>query len=167
MNPKRPWTVYSLTAGIAFWTVMAFGGSVGLASSPDGSAIGFDTAWLQDTPFSDYFLPGVILGLLGAGGAALTGLLVRGLRAPGRRGRRRGAPPAWQWFFALIVVLGHFGWIAGEVVLMWTVVSTLPSDRRTFFYGFWWVFGVLSTANLLLVLSRPIRRILGGPAEDR
>lgn len=161
MNAKRPWTVYSLTAGIAFWTVMAFGGSVGLASSPDGSAMGFDTAWLQDTPFSDYLLPGVILGLLGVGGAAATGLLVRGLRAPGRRGRRRGAPSAWQWYFALIVVLGQFGWIAGEVVLMWTVVSTLPPDQRTFFYGFWWVFGVLSTANLLLALAPSTRRILG------
>ncbi|MBB0995523.1 hypothetical protein G6024_00075 [Dietzia maris] len=161
MRTRRPWATYSLTAGIAFWTVMAFGGSVGLASSPDGSAMGFDTAWLRGTPFSDYLLPGLLLGLLGVAGAMLTALLVRGLRAPGRRGRRQGAPSAWQWYFALIVVLGQFGWIAGEVVLMWTVVSTLPSDQRTFFYGFWWVFGVLSTANLLLALAPSTRRILG------
>lgn len=167
MKTRRPWAAYSLTAGIAFWTVMAFGGSVGLASAADGSAVGFDTAWLQDTPFGDYFLPGVILGLLGVGGAGLTALLVRGLRAPSRRARRRGGPSSLQWYYALVVALGQFGWIAGEIVLMWAVVSTLPPDQKTFFYGFWWVFGLLSTANLVLVCARPARRLLGGPTGQR
>lgn len=159
MKISTPWAAYVLTAGIGFWTVMAFGGSVGLASAPDGSAMGFDTAWLQDTPFSDYFLPGVILGLLGVGGAAATTMLIRGLRVR----RRAAAPSRWQWYFALVVALGQFGWIAGEIILMWAAATALPSDQRTFFYGFWWVFGLLSTANLFLVFAPPVRRTLGGP----
>ena len=160
MKARRPWSTYSLTAGIAFWTVMAFGGSVGLTSASDGSAMGFDTAWLRNTPFENYLLPGVVLGTLGVGGAALTALLIRAVRAHGRR----GAPSSWQWYFALIVALGHFGWIAGEIALMWDPVAGLPSHQKSFFYGFWWSFGVLSTANLLLVFSPSTRRILGGPA---
>ena len=163
MTSKRPWAAYSLTAGIAFWTAMAFGGSVGLSFSPDGSAMGFDTAWLKNTPFSDYLLPGVILGLLGVCGAVLTALLVRGLRTSSRRRRRRGGPSSWQWYFAVAVTLAQLGWMVGEIALMWTPVAALSSEQKTFFYGFWWVFGLLSVANLGLVFARPTRRILGGP----
>ncbi|GAA1053642.1 hypothetical protein GCM10009570_22310 [Dietzia natronolimnaea] len=149
-----------MVAGMGFWYVMAFVGSPGLMFAAEGPAMNFDTAWLRNTPFSDYVLPGVILGLLGVGGAVVTGLLVRGLRASGRR----GAPSNWQWYFAVIVALGHFGWIAGEIVLMWSPVTALPPNQKAFFDGFWWVFGLLSTANLLLVLSPAARQVLGGPA---
>lgn len=174
MRTRRPWATYSLTAGIAFWTVMAFGGSVGLASSPDGSAMTFDTAWLRGTPFSDYLLPGLLLGLLGVAGAMLTALLVRGLRARGRlvrglrargrRGKNRGGASAWQWYFAVAVTLAHLGWMAGEIALMWTPVAGLAVEQKTFFYGFWWGFGLLSVANLVLAFAPTTRRVLGGPA---
>ena len=160
MTLKRSWAARSLVAGMGFWSVMAFVGSAGLMFGAEGPAMNFDTAWLRNTPFSDYVLPGVILGLLGVGGAIATGLLVRSLRASGRR----GAPSSWQWYFAVILALGHFGWIAGEIVLMWSPVAALPPDQKAFFYGFWWVFGLLSTANLLLVLSPSARRVLRGPA---
>ncbi len=164
MRTRRPWATYSLTAGIAFWTVMAFGGSVGLASSPDGSAMTFDTAWLRGAPFSDYLLPGLLLGLLGVAGAMLTALLVRGLRARGRRGKNRGGASAWQWYFAVAVTLAHLGWMAGEIALMWTPVAGLAVEQKTFFYGFWWGFGLLSVANLVLAFAPTTRRVLGGPA---
>ncbi|MGF0227222.1 hypothetical protein ACQR3Q_15810 [Dietzia natronolimnaea] len=160
MRVKRSWAARSLVAGMGFWSVMAFVGSPGLMFAAEGPAMNFDTAWLQNTPFSDYVLPGVILGLLGAGGAIVTALLVRGLRAQSRR----GAPSSWQWYFAMVVALGHLGWIVGEIVLMWSPVTVLPAEQKAFFYGFWWVFGLLSTANLLLVFSPSTRRILGGPA---
>lgn len=164
MRTRRPWATYALTAGIGFWTVMAFGGSVGLASSPDGSAMTFDTAWLRGTPFSDYLLPGLLLGLLGVAGAILTALLVRGLRARGRRGTSRGGASAWQWYFAVAVTLAHLGWMAGEIALMWTPVAGLAVEQKTFFYGFWWGFGLLSVANLILAFAPTTRRVLGGPA---
>ncbi|PAY22830.1 hypothetical protein CEY15_12115 [Dietzia natronolimnaea] len=158
MKTRGSWAAYSLVAGMGFWSVGAFVGSPGLMFAAESPAMGFDTAWLRNTPFSDYVLPGVILGLLGVGGAILTGLLVRALRARGRR----GAPSAWQWYFAVVVALGHLGWIAGEIVLMWSPVVALPAEQKAFFYGFWWVFGLLSTVNLILVFSPSVRRILGG-----
>lgn len=85
MKVRRPWAAYSLTAGIAIWTLSALGGGPGLFLAPDGSGLGFDPAILRNTPFADFLLPGLILALLGAVGAALTALLVRGVRARGRR----------------------------------------------------------------------------------
>lgn len=158
MRSRRPWSPYLLAAGMGLWAVSALGGGAGLLSARDGSGIGFDPSLLSHTPFDDFFLPGVILTLLGVGGAAVCALVVRALRDRGRR----GAPTAWQWSFALIVALGHLGWMVGEIVLLWSVVAGLPGDQRVFFYGFWWSFGLLSAANLLLVLARPTRRLLGG-----
>lgn len=161
MKVRRPWAAYSLTAGIAIWTLSALGGGPGLFLAPDGSGLGFDPAILRNTPFADFLLPGLILALLGAVGAALTALLVRGVRARGRR----ESPSPWQWYFALVVTLGHLVWIAGEVALLWTPVAGLPGDQRVLVRGLWWGFGLLSVANLLLVFAPSTRRILGGPAR--
>ena len=165
MKATRPWAAYALAAGMVFWAVMALGGGPGLFLSPDGAGMGFDTAWLVHTPFPDYFLPGVILGLLGVATAVVSALVIQAIRRTSgmrERGRRRSAS-AWRWYYALVVAAGQVGWTAGEIALMWSVVAHLPSSQRTFFYGFWWGFGLLSAANLLLVLALPARRILGGP----
>ena len=162
MKVRRPWSAYSLTAGIAIWSVSALAGGPGLFLTPDGSGLGFDPAILQNTPFADFLLPGVILALLGVGGAALTVLLIRGMRARGRRGRGHGSPSPWQWYFALIVTLSQLVWMAGEIALLWSPVAGLPADQRTFYYGFWSAFGSLSVVNLLLASAPSVRHVLGG-----
>lgn len=163
MKVRRPWAAYSLTAGIAIWGLSALAGGPGLFLTSDGSGLGFDPAILQHTPFADFLLPGVILALLGVAGAALTALLVRGVRARGRRVSGHGSPSAWQWYFALIVTLSQLVWMVGEIALLWSPVAGLPAEQKAFFYGFWWAFGLLSAANLLLALAPSVRRVLGGP----
>ncbi|EFV93390.1 hypothetical protein ES5_01096 [Dietzia cinnamea P4] len=72
-----------------------------------------------------------------------------------------------QWHFALIVTLGQVVWMAGEVAFLWSPVAGLPADQRAMFYGFWWAFGALSVANLLLVFAPSTRRILGRCSRSR
>ncbi|WP_291082128.1 hypothetical protein [Dietzia sp. UBA5065] len=161
MRLARPWSTSALLVGMAFWTLSALGGGPGLFLFRDGSGLGFDPELLVNTPFADFFAPGVILALLGVAGAVVTALLVRGLRARGRR----DAPSPWQWYFALVVALGQLAWMVGEVALLWRPVAGLPGDQRELFHTFWWAFGAVSVVNLLLVFAQPTRRILGGPTR--
>lgn len=142
---------------VGFWAVMALAGGVGMASAPDGAALGFQTAWLAATPFGDYLVPGLLLALLGVLSAVLALLLWRDLR-----GRAFGRPrPAWHWVFGLVVVLVQAVWISGEIVLLWAAVSEMPSDTQAFFRGFWWGFGALTLSELILILTPSARRVLG------
>jgi hypothetical protein len=83
--------------------VSAIAGAVGLL----GGGIEFPPAWLAGTPFGDYTLPGLILGVVVGGGAAVAVLMVLA-RHP------LGVPAAGA--AGLIQV----GWIVGEVLLVGT-----------------------------------------------
>ena len=64
-------------AGLLILGVGALAGGIALASKPDGSVMQFDVNLLAGSPFSDYFVPGLILGgLFGVGSltAAVLGL---------------------------------------------------------------------------------------------
>lgn len=64
LGPAGKVTVVSLVLlGIG-----ALAGGIALVSQPDGSAMGFQTSLLEGSPFSDYLVPGLILGgLFGVG----------------------------------------------------------------------------------------------------
>lgn len=68
---------------IAFLVVLGLGGLAGgiaLMSRPDGSVMHFDVALLAGSPFSDYFLPGLILGgLFGVGSLVVAAMGLRRL----------------------------------------------------------------------------------------
>ncbi len=58
--------------------VGALAGGIALMVAPDGSVMHFDTGLLEGSPFSDFFIPGLILGgLFGVGSLAVA---VAGLR---------------------------------------------------------------------------------------
>lgn len=46
---------------LLFNAVSGIVGGVGLAVYPDGRVLGLPTAWLADTPFPNYLIPGVTL----------------------------------------------------------------------------------------------------------
>ncbi len=94
----------------------ALGGGIALVAKPDGSVMQFDVALLAGSPFSDYFLPGVILGgLFGVGSFAVAtlGLL-----------RRRIAP-----FLAFAIGCAQMIWIVVELA----VIRELSFLHPTFF----------------------------------
>ena len=58
---KRPFFLYILVILHIILGLGAFAGGGMLILKPDGSWIGMQRGWLNDTPFDTYFLPGLIL----------------------------------------------------------------------------------------------------------
>jgi hypothetical protein len=95
-------------AAIAVLVVLGLGalaGGVNLVLRPDGSGMGFHTSLLAGSPFTDFLLPGLILGgLFGIGSlvAALGGL---------RRAQ-------WAPFLAFAIGTGQMVWIVVELAII-------------------------------------------------
>jgi hypothetical protein len=88
----------------------AFFGGWNLVRYPDGSSLQLSTEWLQHSPFSDYFIPGLVL--LAVNG--LFGLFVLLMLVVGNR-----RYPAYVIIQG--VLLG--GWILVQVIMVRTVVG--------------------------------------------
>ncbi|HET6511840.1 MAG TPA: hypothetical protein VFH43_06585 [Candidatus Kapabacteria bacterium] len=56
------WIVVPLLVFIAIGAIPA---GYGFLGTPDGSAVGIPAGWIEDTPFSDYLIPGALLMGLG------------------------------------------------------------------------------------------------------
>ncbi len=94
----------------------ALAGGIALASRPDGSVMQFDVALLAGSPFSDYFLPGLILG--GLFGVGLLVVAVMGIR------HSRLAP-----FIAFAIGCAQMIWIVVELA----IIRELSFLHPTFF----------------------------------
>ena len=106
----------AIAALAVFIVVSALAGCVGLV----GGGISFPLAWLAGTPFSDYTLPGLILGgAVGGSALAAAGLLLGGHRL---------AVPV-----ALGAGLIQAGWIVGELALVGTPDSIALSLQVLYF----------------------------------
>ncbi len=82
--------------------VGALAGGIALLAKPDGSVMKFDTALLAGSPFTDFAIPGLILGgLFGVGSFVVAGMGVARLRA---------AP-----FLAFAIGVGQMIWIVVEL----------------------------------------------------
>jgi len=93
---------------IAFLVLLGIGalaGGIALVARPDGSAMHFDVRLLAGSPFSDYLVPGLILGgFFGVGSLVAAGL---GLR------RSPMAP-----FLAFTIGCGQMAWIVIELAII-------------------------------------------------
>ena len=58
---KSRWIGYSLGALQAFIGVTAAAGGFGLVSDPSGAKMNISLEWLNNTPFVNYFIPGLVL----------------------------------------------------------------------------------------------------------
>lgn len=101
MQPKGPlrWT---LTILLALVGVNALVASYAFITDPSGEGIGIPQEWLEDSPFDDYLVPGILLGGLGAlhGVAAVREWV--------------GSRHAWLW-----------SGLAGSGLLVWIVVQAM------------------------------------------
>jgi len=83
----------------------ALGGGIALVAKPDGSIMQFPVAWLDGSPFSDYLVPGLLLGgMFGIGSLAVA---LIGLR------QARLAP-----FLAFAIGVGQMIWIVVELAII-------------------------------------------------
>lgn len=66
-------------AMLVFLGLVALAGGIALVAKPDGSVMQFDTAILAGSPFGDFLVPGLILGLLfGVGSLVVAAMGLRG-----------------------------------------------------------------------------------------
>ena len=95
-------------ASIALLVVLGLGalaGGVSLVAKPDGSIMGFDTGILAGSPFTDFLVPGLVLGgLFGVGSFAVAWLGYR---------RVEIAP-----FLAFAIGFGQMLWITIELAII-------------------------------------------------
>ena len=85
--------------------LMALAGGVALVYRPDGSLMQMPVSWLAGSPFSDFLVPGLILGgLFGLGSLVVAGLGVRSWRI---------AP-----FLAFGLGCGQMIWIVVELAII-------------------------------------------------
>ena len=92
-------------AGLVLLGIGALAGGIALVTAPDGSNMGFGVDLLAGTPFSDYLLPGLILGgLFGVGSFVVAAM---GLR------RSRLAP-----FLAFGIGCAQMIWIVVELAII-------------------------------------------------
>jgi len=126
---------YGLAATLAAQGVSGLAGGYGLVADPSGEAVGLPLAWLGQTPFSDYFVPGLIL---------LTVLGVFPLIVAWSLWRRR----PWARRGALVVGAALLIWIVVEIVMIgyhpWPPLQA--------------AYGLLSLLILSLASSREIKR---------
>jgi hypothetical protein len=90
---------------LAILAIGALGGAAFLVTSPDGSAMQWNLSMLEGSPFTDFFVPGLILGgLFGLGSLAVAAMgLARVPIAP---------------FLAFAIGCGQMIWIVVELAII-------------------------------------------------
>lgn len=104
-RPRRGLAAWIAIAALLLLGIGALAGGIALVVKPDGSVMQMPLAYLDGSPFADYFIPGLILGgLFGIGSlvVAALGLL-----------RLRIAP-----FLAFAIGCGQMIWIAVQLTII-------------------------------------------------
>jgi Kef-type K+ transport system membrane component KefB len=105
MLNSRPVSFYILTALIFFQAASGLFGGAALMLDPTGSSLQMPNSLLEDSPFGDYLIPGIILFfVLGVFPSIVCyGLLRR---------------EKWSWLGALLVGIALVIWIGTEIAMV-------------------------------------------------
>lgn len=124
------WIRWLLGGLLAFGALNAFaGGYYGLSGAP-----GVPREWLAGSPFSDYFIPSLILFVLVGGVLLVAALAVIGRRQSGRVSALAAGAVLLVWIAVQVAVIGYVSWMqpvtfaAGVAVLM--LAARLPPAGR-------------------------------------
>ena len=145
--PVRPASVRLLAFCLGFLSISALFGGFVFVSDPTGGILGMPVSVLEFSPFQDFLIPGLILGIVFGLGSLLT---LWGLwsRPTSRIAMTRFTGEHWSWSAALAIGFGQIIWIVTEV-LMIRGVNVLH-----------FIFGGLGVAIVLLTLEPHVRHWL-------
>jgi len=116
---KRPFETWILMVLLALLALNAFYGGVSLMLAPNGTLLGMEPGWLKNSPFSDYFIPGLLLLLLNGIFPLLTiyGLVTRNNTWFSWLNIYRNR--CWGWTFAIY---------NGVITNIWIIVQQLMAE---------------------------------------
>ena len=115
---RRPAAVWLVVALLAFLAIGGFIGGVAFVTDPTGASIGARLTWLEETPISDFLLPGLFLLVVFAIGsvALIAGLLWR--PAPHLLGRTDATwHHHWAWVGTIAMGATLVAWIVYELTI--------------------------------------------------
>jgi hypothetical protein len=114
--------------------------------SPDGRLMQMSTAFLQGSPFKDYFIPGIVLFIFVGVFPVITGIgLVKRTVWPGMEALNPFKNYYWPWTASLS---------AGLIILIWIMVETALLGYISLLQPFILAFGL---ALILLTLLPGVR----------
>ena len=104
-RPRRGRAAWIAIGALVLLGIGALAGGIALVAKPDGSIMHMPLAYLENSPFSDYLIPGLILGgLFGIGSLVVAAMGLLSMRA---------AP-----FLALVIGCGQMIWIAVQLTII-------------------------------------------------
>ncbi|NTV65836.1 MAG: hypothetical protein HGA65_20195 [Oscillochloris sp.] len=154
-SPARPVSLRWLLGCLAFLGVSAAFGGIVLTLNPTGTWLQIPLSILQFSPFRDFLIPGLLLGIVFGIGSFAT-LLALWFRPAWPLGTAltRFTGAHWAWSAALAIGLGQVIWIVTEMLMV------RGADWLQFVYG------GLGLLIVLLSLQPSLRRYLApGPAR--
>lgn len=124
------WIRTLLSALLAFGALNAFaGGYYGLAG-----ADGVPREWLAGSPFSDYFVPSLILFVVVGGTLACAAVMVSTQHRSARAGGCTAAAVLLGWIVVQWTMIGYVSWLQPATfaggLLMLLLVVLLPSSSQ-------------------------------------
>jgi hypothetical protein len=141
---KRPLETWILVALLVMLAINALYGGVSLMLVPDGSLLSMEPGWLSNSPFSNYFIPGLLLLIFNGILPLLTiyGLMTRNKTwfswlniYPNR---------CWGWTFALY---------CGVITNIWIIVQQLMAE-------YFILQTIIAALGLLVLISALLPRIM-------
>lgn len=116
---KRPFETWILYLLLLLLAINAFYGGISLIFAPDGSLLGMQTGWLDNTPFKSYLIPGILLTLFNGilPMVALYGLITKNRAWFGWLNIYRNK--YWGWTFTVY---------SGIITNIWIIVQQLMAE---------------------------------------
>ncbi len=152
---KRPPMLWLLMLLLLFQGISAMPSGLLLALDPSGGLMQMPLDMLESTPFPNYRVPGLILGIvLGLGAFCVLACLYF---LPDWTWTQRVNPfkrQHWTWTVSAAFGLALMIWISVQVLMI-----TLGSWLQAVYFG-------LGLAILLLTLSSSVKRYLSWPANN-
>ncbi len=140
-----PAIVYVLCLLHVVLGVSAFAGGASLMLAPDGSLLNLKPGLLQHTPFSNYFIPGLLLFLLNGifSFVIIFGLLFK---------------PDWEIFDQFnIYKEKHGAWayslFSGIIILIWIIAQQMMT-------AYFWLQPVIAIMGLLIIILTMLPEVM-------
>lgn len=142
---KRPFETWILIVLLVLLAVNAFYGGISLMLAPDGSLLKMQPGWLENSPFSSYFIPGFLLLLMNGVFPVVTvfGLVTKNnSQILNRLNIYKNR--CWGWTFAVY---------SGIITNIWIIVQQLMAE-------YFILQTIIAAVGLLILVAALLPRVM-------